>query len=369
MQGVGWRTRWSIRWARWRRWEFWPGPLFYVPVVAYISARTLLTGQLTRFTAVNPGISHAGGLIGEGKDETLVPLAARAADFVAPFELVEADLAPAERTARALAFAQRLGRPWPLVIKPNRGERGRGVRIAHSEGAVRDYFNRMHLPAIVQAYAPGQEYGLFFVRRPGEPGGLVSITEKRFPKLRGDGRRTLGALILDDARGRLISPLLFERFSDSLDRVPGADETIPMADVGSHCRGALFLDAKALDSEALTARVRALADAIPGFHFGRFDVRAQSADALVRGEGFQVIEVNGASSEPAHVYHPGTPLLEGLRSFFGIWRDMMDIGAANAQAGAPWIRPFDLAAMAWRENGKLRGVDWPSNLWSGDRPR
>lgn len=361
------RTRWSIRIARWRRWEFWPGPIFYTPVVFYIALRVLLTGQLTRFTAVNPGISHAGGLIGEGKCETLDPLALAMPGFVAPFERVGAELPPADRVRRALAFAARQARPWPLVLKPDRGERGRGVRIAHSEAAVVDYFQRLHVPVIVQAFAPGAEFGLFYVQRPGQAGDLVSLTEKRLLSLKGNGQQTLGELILDHPRARLLAPMLFERFAERLDDVPATDERIPIADVGSHCRGALFIDGSELRTPALVERVRELAAAMPGFEFGRFDVRARSRESLAAGEDFQVIEVNGASSEPAHVYHPGTPLMTGLRAFFGIWRDMMDIGTANAQKGVEWVRPLALLAMAWREHRALRGIEWPSNVWDGDR--
>lgn len=367
MSVLDWRTRWSIRLARLRRWEFWPGLVFYVPVVAYIAGRALLTGQLTRFTAVNPGISHAGGLIGEDKHETLTPLAAAMPAFVAPFERIGSDDPPAERARRAIAFATSQARSWPVVLKPDRGERGRGVRIAYSEAAVVDYFRRLHVPVIVQAYVPGAEFGLFFVRRPGTDGAIVSLTEKQLLQLVGDGRQRVRDLILRDPRARLIAPMLFERYAAQLDRVVEAGASLPIADVGSHCRGALFLDGHDLITAALTARVRQLAEAMPGFEFGRFDVRAPSREALAAGEDFQVIEVNGASSEPAHVYHPGTPLHVGLQAFFGIWRDMMDIGAANARAGGQWIRPFALLAMAWREHRALGGIDWPSNVWEGDR--
>ena len=108
---------------------------------------------------------------------------------------------------------------------------------------------------------------------------------------------------------------------------------------------------------------------VENFDLARLEVRVSSADALARGEGFQVIEVNGASSEPAHVYHPGSSVWTGLRAFLGIWRDMMDIGAANSRQGVPWVRPFALGAMAWREHSRMRGGQWPSNVWDGDRQR
>lgn len=362
-------TRWRIRLARWRRWEFWPGGVFYVPIIGYIVARAVLTGALTRFTAVNPGVSHAGGLIGEAKHETLDPLAAGQPDFVAPFIRLPADLPPAQRIRRALVFGAEQTTPWPLVLKPDCGERGRGVRIAHSAGAVHDYLTRLHVDVLVQAYVPGSEFGVFYVRRPGEAGQVTSIVEKQFPQIIADGRRSLAQLILAHPRARLVAPMLFDRLADQLDEVPARDARIPIADVGSHCRGSVFVDAGALRSEALTARIRALADAIDGFDFGRFDVRAESAEALAAGRGFRVVEVNGASAEPAHVYHPGTPLWRGVTTFCAAWHDMYRIGQANARAGAPWLRPLELAAMAWRAHRAPQRLDWPENVWSGDRPR
>lgn len=366
---LGWRTRWSIRLARARRWEFWPGSVFYAPVIVYIVIRGLVTGALTRFTAVNPGISHAGGLIGEAKHETLVPLADAHPDFVAPFLRLSADLPTDARIEQALEFGGRQPAAWPLVIKPDHGERGRGVRIAKSPQAVVDYFQRLPVDVLVQAYVPGEEFGLFYVRRPGQAGVVTSIVEKQFPSLTADGRRSLADLILAHPRARLIAPMLFDRLGEALDTVPAAGTVIPIADVGSHCRGAVFVDASNRITDALTHRVRALADAIPGFYFGRFDVRAVSADALERGQGFRVVEVNGASAEPAHVYQPGTPLWRGVTTFCATWRDMYRIGVANVRSGAPWVRPLALATMTWRVHRAAKVRDWPENVWPGDRTR
>ena len=355
-------TRVRIALARATRWEFWPGWLFYLPVIAYIVWRSVFRLRpMVAFTAVNPGMSRAGGLIGEAKTEMLLPLQATRPDRVAAFTLIAPDM-PAQRFRAIKAFQQGLPEPWPLVLKPDVSERGRGVRLAWSDGAIRDYVQRFHRPLLAQAYVPGEEFGLFYIR--GE--GLFSITEKRFPALQGDGNRDLASLILDDARGRLIAPLLFERFADRLDTVPPAGETIALADVGSHCRGSLFVDGAAMRTPALEQAVQAVVDALPGFDFGRLDVRADSAAALARGEGFRVIEGNGASSEPAHVYAPGTPLWTGVRAFCHAWRRMGEIGMDNVQAGHRALRPLALARLAWHEAGLRRGIDWPENIWAGD---
>ena len=354
--------RLRIAFARAARWEFWPGWLFYLPIIVYINWRGLVfTRPVSAFTAINPGMSRAGGLIGEAKTETLLPLQNALPERVARFARIEPAM-PAQRFAAIKAFQSQLETAWPLVLKPDVSERGRGVRLAWSDEAIRDYVQRFHRPLLAQAFAPGEEFGLFYIR--GD--GLVSLTEKQFPQVVGDGQHTLAELILKDARAYLVAPLLFERFDKQLDDVIPAGQSVALADVGSHCRGSTFLNAERLRTPELEAAVQAIVEALPGFDFGRLDVRATSAEALARGEGFKVIEVNGASSEPAHVYHPGTPYLTGLRTFCRAWRRMCQLGEANVEAGAAYLKPSELAALAWREAGLRRGIDWPENIWHGD---
>src|SRR5205085_10578080 len=89
----------------------------------------------------------------------------------------------------------------------------------------------------------GVEFGIFYVREPGRGRGRIfSVTEKRFPSVRGDGRRTLEWLILGDARARLASATHFAAHAARLDDVPSIGERVPLVEIGSHCRGALFLD-------------------------------------------------------------------------------------------------------------------------------
>jgi hypothetical protein len=79
-----------------------------------------------------------------------------------------------------------------------------------------------------------------------------------------------------------------------------------------------------------------------GFYFGRFDVRAASADAFARGE-FTVIELNGVTSEPTHIYDPAVSVFGAYRALFDQWSTAFAIGAANARAGAPVTPVWTLA--------------------------
>ena len=51
---------------------------------------------------------------------------------------------------------------------------------------------------------------------------------------------------------------------------------MPLVEVGSHCRGAIFLDASDLLTPALEDAVERVSRPHPGFHLGRYDVRAES---------------------------------------------------------------------------------------------
>lgn len=347
-------TRLSIRLARARRWEFWPAWLFYIPVCFYVAWLALKHRGLTVFTAANPGL-EGGGFVGERKAVPLAWLMRNAPELAAEFELIEHGDA-SDRIARARRFVERSG-GYPAVLKPDIGQRGRGVAIVRDEAALRAWLIAASGAVLVQKYIEGAEFGLFIHRDPQTNAArLYSITHKCFPAVTGDGRATLAQLIERDARARLIAPLLWTRFADRLDWAPAAGERVPLVEIGAHCRGSLFLDANHLASPALLGVVERLFEAMPDYGFGRLDVRCPSPEALSRGEGIKVLEVNGVAAEAAHIYQPGTPLLDGYRSMFTQWRIAYELGAANVRRGAAATPLRELVARI-RED-RIRGAHW-----------
>ncbi len=337
---VTWRGRQLLR-ARWRRltrWEFWPRWAFYPPVVLYILWLAVRHRSLLLFTAVNPAIP-GGGFVGESKSAILRGLAG-SPERVAPWTSVAAALPPAERVAAARAFQATLAAPWPLVLKPDIGERGAGVAITRSEAELEAYLARASGDTIVQAFAPGQEFGVFYLRHPGEPAGRIfSITEKRLPTLTGDGAAPLEELILRDDRALCMAPLHFRRHAARLTWVPAAGEVVPLVELGTHCRGAVFLDGGWVETPALAAAIDRLSQGYPGFCFGRYDIRTPDVAAFQRGEGFQVVELNGATAEATSIYDPANSLGAAYRTLFNQWRLLYAIAAANVARGA---RPASL---------------------------
>ncbi|RME73446.1 MAG: alpha/beta fold hydrolase [Verrucomicrobia bacterium] len=320
-------------WRRKVRWEYWPAWALYPPVLVYIVWLGLRHRGLTVFTAANPGMP-CGGLAGESKAAILgafppgLPELARFA-VIAPEEDVEHRLVSLDRFMAANALR------YPVVLKPDVGERGQGVSIVRTRTEAAAVLARCREALIAQAFVPGREFGLFYVRHPGAPRGLlISITAKEPTRVTGDGRRTLEELILDDDRAVCMAPFFFRKLADRLGEVPAAGEVVALSELGTHCRGALFLDGwDEVWSAALEARVDAVSRQLPGFYFGRFDVRTPSAEALREQGEFRILEVNGVTSESTHMYDPRYSVLQAWRILFTQWRLAFSIGAANRERG------------------------------------
>ncbi len=317
-------------WRRVTRWEFWPAWVLYLPVVVWIAVLAVRYRRPTVFTAANPGID-TGGFVGESKSAILEALA-RGGAPVAPFTRLRAGDAADRRVAEARRFARAHG--LPLVLKPDQGQRGAGVRILRELDALEAATRRMAADHVLQVFVAGPEFGVFYARRPHEAvGRVVSLTAKDMATVVGDGRRPLGRLIVDDRRAVALARVYQAINADRLDVVPAAGERVPICELGTHCRGAIFRDAIGLLTPALERAVDEAARAMPGFAFGRFDVRAES-EAAMRAGRFRVLELNGVTSEPTHIYDPGASVFAAWWTLCRTWQLAFAIGHAHAAEGA-----------------------------------
>ncbi len=315
--------------------EFWPGWIFYTPVVIHWLMLGVRYGDFSLPTAANPRIT-TGGLCGESKLSILGQVGPAAADLIAPACGV---LARPDATKAAEAAMANFGLHYPVVAKPDIGCNGTGVRLLHDRQALDRYVNAF--PAgetiVLQHYVKEpNEAGIFYVRHPDEAQGrITSMTIKKPPVVVGDGRATLRALIMADERASLVPHLYLDRLADRLDSVPRQGEVVQLVFVGNHCKGSIFEDGRDLVTPALTEAIERLTRSMPDFFFGRIDVRFASTALLRRGEGFSVIEINGAGSEPTHIWDPRTKLIDAWRTQFFHYGAAFRIGAANRRRGFP----------------------------------
>jgi membrane protein DedA with SNARE-associated domain len=321
--------------GRWTRWEFWPAWLFYAPVAVQYCRLALKHGGLMVPAAANPGIL-LGGLVGESKFQTLADLHLTSPDFTA--EAWRIPNGPTQGRRESLrAVLEKHPVPFPFILKPDVGQRGAGVKLIRSLAEADAYLEQTGEALVLQRYVPGpHEVGIFYHRLPGEARGRIfAITEKVFPCVTGDGRRTLGELIDEDPRARFQSHRYRERFRSRLDEVLPEGRTLRLVEAGNHAQGCLFLDGAWILTPALETRIDAISRAVPGFFVGRYDIRFTDIDALQAGHRFQILELNGAAAEATSIYDPSTPLRRAYATLFRQWEIVFEIGAANRATGTP----------------------------------
>ncbi|MEO8024992.1 MAG: alpha/beta fold hydrolase [Bryobacteraceae bacterium] len=321
------------KWKRMRRWEFWPPYLTYPPVVFYILWLAIRFRGATVFTAANPGIP-GGGFIGESKADILHHLEGAREWMPAFAEIGSGGIET--RIAQIQAFQEKYGIGYPIVLKPDAGQRGFGVAVVRSGPQVKAYLDRATGPLVVQEYVGGVEYGVFYTRHPDEPRGRIfSITEKRMPVLSGDGVRTLEQLILDDDRAVCMADFYLRMNEKNAQRILGAGETVQLVELGTHALGSIFLDGIRHRTPELEHTVDRIAQNFEGFYFGRFDLRAPSEEDFRAGRNLKIIELNGVTSEATHIYDPAVTLRQSYRVLFAQWRIAFEIGAQNRARGVP----------------------------------
>ncbi len=343
--------------------EFWPDWLFYTPVVLYWMALGLRYGNFSLPSSANPGITM-GGLCGESKSEILDLVHGPGRDWVAPYVKFDTGerVSPADFAA-AEAARMAGGLDYPLVLKPDIGCNGAGVRFLPDavalERALPDYPRGVRL--LLQRFVPYEgEAGIFYVRHPGEARGrLTSLTLKIAPSVVGDGRSSLRELILADPRAGKVPQLYLPRLAARLDEVPPTGEPVRLVFSGNHCKGSIFRDGRAEITKALADRVEGIARSMPDFHFGRLDVRFASLAELHKGEGFVLIEANGVGSEATHIWDPDCSLREAYRAQFWHYGAAFRIGREMRARGH---RPHGVFAMLrlWRLQKRLMAA-YPMN--------
>lgn len=318
------------------KWEFWPVQIFYIPVVIHILFLGLRHRSLSLFASANPSIP-GGGFIGESKDEIYSGLAASASarPFILrhcvadPAELAVKDESDLDETVRASGLG------FPLVLKPDVGERGKGVRIIRDPAGLKEALHGLESPQLLQEFAPGEEFSVFYYRYPGEEKGQIfSVTEKIFPEVTGNGNSTVDELILDDPRAVCLRSAYLSSLGGEAERIPSEGERVTLIEIGTHARGAIFKDGARILTAELERTIDEICRGYEGFYFGRFDLRAVSSSELSRGKGFKIVELNGVTSESTNIYDSRYSLRDAYRILFRQWSIAFEIGKINRRNGA-----------------------------------
>jgi hypothetical protein len=315
------------------RYEFWPFWLFYLPMYFYGLCLALRAGSFTYFTAANPGMKY-GGAFDVRKYDILT--------------LINPDLTPMGISIRhdistddLTALMKESGLVFPLIVKPDIGERGIGVELVDDLTTLQIYLARQKGNMILQEYISWPlELGVLYYRYPDGSGEEVtSVTIRDFLSVRGDGQTTLQKLMKEKNRVQLNRKHLLGKYKDRLNEIIPEGEKIVLEPIGNHNRGTCFRNGNRLINDQMLRVFSGIATNIPGFDYGRFDVKAKSLDDLYQVKNIRILELNGVNSEPAHIYDPHYCLLHAYRDIARHMKIIYRISRMNHREGIPYA-PF-----------------------------
>lgn len=231
------------------------------------------------------------------------------------------------------------GIKYPLIAKPDIGLRGSGVKKINTAADLKQYALKANFDYVVQDLIPFKnEVGIFYVRYPDQKSGkLTGIVSKEFMILTGTGVETIEELIKRNPRYELQLKVLRQEYGEKLQDILPNGEKLNMVPYGNHARGAKFIDGSHWITPKLEETINKMCLQIPGFYFGRLDVMYNTFEELERGENFSIVELNGAASEPTHIY-------DSRHSLFFAWKElvrhityMYEISVANNKTGTPYL--------------------------------
>lgn len=283
-----------------------------------------------------------GGMFGESKYDVLskVPRAYVPNTMLVP-GAASIDQVLTSMTENKLSF--------PVICKPDLGERGFMVKRINDLPSLKQYMQLMKHPFLIQELVDlPLEFGVFYRRLPDEKvGSVTSVVMKEMLTVTGDGKQTLQQLVYSNARARLQWPVLKNRYADRWNVVIPSGEVLELVSIGNHCLGTKFLDGSYLINEQLSLSFDKISKQIDGFNFGRFDLRCGSLNDLYNGN-IKVLELNGCGAEPAHIYHPGFSIFKAVSVLLDHWRSIFVISRANKKRGVRYT-PIKEAMMHYKK--------------------
>lgn len=327
-------------------WEYWPFAVVYSPIYFYWLLLGIRNRSFFFFNAANPAIKN-GGFLMESKKEIY-------------------DLLPQQYYPRTLLFKKESSTDeiilqvrknnfkYPLIGKPDIGMQGIAVKKLDDEADLIAYVQSSKVDFLVQEFIHLQnEVGIFYYRYPGQAKGHISgIVSKEFLTVTGDGMATVEELLQKDQRFILQLPHLKSTSNDVLQEVLAKGEIKLLVPYGNHARGAKFIDVSHLINEKLEHTIDGICQQVNGFYFGRMDLRYNTWDELEQGKNIAVIELNGAGSEPTHMYDPKHSIFFAWREIIKHWRILAKISRLNHQQKQVPYMTFINAWQMFKDNNR-----------------
>lgn len=323
--------KWKRFFTKLYKWEFWTFWVFYIPVYYYWAYCWIRTRSMFFFSAANPAMDM-GGFIDYPKMEI--------------FKIIPPDLLPnmvfitnEDEKKQAEQMAAAKGIQFPLIAKPDRGERGKGVAKIKNPEQLNAYLAEATDKIILQDFIEHPlEFGIMYYRLPNEESGnITSIVQKEFLTVTGDGNSTVRQLMRKSQRVALYEAHVEGSYPEILEKVPAKGEVALLEPIGNHSRGTIFRNSNHLINDQLIEVFDNMSKRIEGFYFGRYDIKVPTMEDLYAGKNIILMELNGVNSEPAHIYDPDMNIFAAYRDLLKHWQVLYKVSSQNHKNGVPYI--------------------------------
>lgn len=323
--------KWKRFFTKLYKWEFWTFWVFYIPVYYYWAYCWIRTRSMFFFSAANPAMDM-GGFIDYPKMEI--------------FKIIPPDLLPnmvfitnEDEKQQAEQMVAAKGIQFPLIAKPDRGERGKGVAKIKNPAQLNAYLAAATDKIILQDFIEHPlEFGIMYYRLPNEErGNITSIVQKEFLTVMGDGKSTVRQLMRKSQRVALYEEHVEGSYPEILEKVPAKGEATLLEPIGNHSRGTIFRNSNHLINDQLIEVFDNMSKRIEGFYFGRYDIKVPTMEDLYTGKNIVLMELNGVNSEPAHIYDPDMNIFAAYRDLLKHWQVLYKVSSQNHKNGVPYI--------------------------------
>ena len=307
----------------------------WVSIVHWV-VYSLYFRTLTYFSVANPRI-YLGGMLDDRKTDIY--------DLVPDKYLPQTKLYNPQRVDTVINDILE-NFEFPIIAKPNVGYRGYLVRridsIQELKSVIEEFKGKELL--IQEFLTEAHEYSVMYYKIGPHEYGISSFVEKHMPNIIGDGSSTIEALIDQINNPFLNVEWVKEKNNALLNRVLPKGEMFLVDHVGNHSRGCTFINLNQEITSEFKKSIHEFFQYVPGMHFCRLDVKSNSLDAILKGD-FKLLEINGAKSEPVHIYDKRMSFKEVLSATKEHWSILFrivqaDIGTMSIPSSLQGIRSY-----------------------------
>jgi hypothetical protein len=269
-----------------------------LPVIPVWIKSAIKLRSIAYFTTANPCIED-GGFIDESKIELneLIPQAYQPKSLYFKNDF-------SENSVLQVFFSSDLD--YPIIGKPDKGGRGKKVAVINNETDLINYTNSVKEDFLLQEMITySLEASVFYYRIPDtEEYDIISLVAKEYLSVIGDGKSSVEQLLALFDRGAKQIARLRETKMELMNYVPSENKELIVEPIGNHIRGTIFRNHQDKITPSFKKSFHKIMEQIPGFYFGRIDLKTKSWGDLALGQEIRILEINGVGSDLAHIYDP-----------------------------------------------------------------